>query len=337
MNMIDLYVSEVGRNLPPKMRADIEREIRSSVMDALDDASRQQGREPDEEMVVEVLRKLGPPARVAASYQPPKYLIGPNLYPTFVTVLRIVLTVIAILTAVGVGVKLGTTSGGVEAVLRVLGEGALGLLNGAIAVIGYVVLAFAIVQRLNPGVKFDEKTWDPRELKAEPDPDQVKPAGTAIDMVLTLALLALLNFYPHWIGITAFVDGAWRHAPVLGSGFFQYMPWINLVLIAGVVVNALLIRRGAWTPALRWFSIAVQLASIVLLAWLLAGTGLLSLEASQLVQAGWDPAAANGLARAVPTFALLFRMGLGIALITQVIEVAKKVYRQVSPKLPIPA
>lgn len=338
MNLIDLYVAEVGRNLPQKMREDIEREIRSLVMDALDDACQQQRREPDEEMIVEVLRKFGPPQKVAASYQSPKYLIGPNLYPTFTMVVRIVLSVIAIIAAVGVGVELGSISAGTgwEPILRTLGEGILGLMNSAVAALGGIVLVFAIIQWLNPGVKFDEKTWDPRQLKAEPDPDRVKPAGVAVEMFLTLVLLVVLNLYPNWIGISTFMDGKWLHAPLLGSAFLQYLPWINLVLISDVVVSALLIRQGAWTRLLRWLSVACQLASIVLLAWILGGPDVVSLNASQLVQAGWNPQSADGLVRAAPAFSLLIRMALGIALVTQVIDLVKKIYRLIAPTLSFP-
>jgi hypothetical protein len=39
MNLIELYTREVGRNLPEKMRADIEKEIRSLIEDSLEDES----------------------------------------------------------------------------------------------------------------------------------------------------------------------------------------------------------------------------------------------------------------------------------------------------------
>lgn len=37
MNLIDIYVTEVGRRLPAKNRADIEKEIRSMIEDMLED------------------------------------------------------------------------------------------------------------------------------------------------------------------------------------------------------------------------------------------------------------------------------------------------------------
>ncbi len=88
MNMIDQYIFEVGENLPEKLRADLEKEIRSLIEDTLEERSRTYSRAIDDDMIAEVLKEFGPPERMAASYQPQKYLIGPKLYPTFILVLK---------------------------------------------------------------------------------------------------------------------------------------------------------------------------------------------------------------------------------------------------------
>jgi hypothetical protein len=103
-NLIDTYVSEVGRRLPRKTRTDIEAEIRSILQDMLDERSQKTGKPVDEEMTLEVLKSYGDPEKVAATYQGERYLIGPRLYPIFMMVLRIVLLVTGILAAIGLGV-----------------------------------------------------------------------------------------------------------------------------------------------------------------------------------------------------------------------------------------
>ena len=47
------YVDSVGRHLPRKRRDDIQMEIMSLLEDALEDRAQSEGRELDEEMVVE--------------------------------------------------------------------------------------------------------------------------------------------------------------------------------------------------------------------------------------------------------------------------------------------
>ena len=70
--MINAYVNEVGQRLPARQRADIEREIRSMIGDTLDDESQTQNRPIDDEMVAQVLKRLGSPQKLAASYVPPR-------------------------------------------------------------------------------------------------------------------------------------------------------------------------------------------------------------------------------------------------------------------------
>ena len=48
MNLIDRYVTEVGKHLPRKNRLDIETELRSTLEDMLEDRSQQTGRPADE-------------------------------------------------------------------------------------------------------------------------------------------------------------------------------------------------------------------------------------------------------------------------------------------------
>jgi hypothetical protein len=335
MNMVDLYIEEVGRHLPAKNREDLKREIRSLVEDAIDDTA--QGKEPDEAQVVDVLKMFGSPEKVAASYQPPRYLIGPNLFPTFLMVVRIVVAVIAVLSAVGIGVSLGKTASDVSGVLSTIGEGMLNFLGSAAAALGNIVLVFAIIQWLSPDLKFNEEAWDPRSLKAEPDPERVTPAGPIFEIFLALAAILLFNVYSQWIGITIYQDGRWLHAPVLTEAFLLYLPWINLLLVVGVVLQSLLLRHRSWTPGLRWLAIGINAANIILTGWILTGPSFVGIDTAALVQAGWDPAQASGFMRAVPAFTTLFRLALGIALAAQIFDLVKKLYRMVSKKISLPA
>src|SRR5512143_4149416 len=99
--MIDRYLAAVSEILPAKIRTDTVTEIRSLIQDALDDRSKTEGREPDDKMMADVLKQFGPPEKIVAPYLPEKYLIGPRLFPTFLTVIKIALPIIAVLALVG--------------------------------------------------------------------------------------------------------------------------------------------------------------------------------------------------------------------------------------------
>lgn len=67
--LIDGYVDEVCVNLPRKKRADIAVEIHSSILDSLEARSQEFESDPDEEMVIAVLKELGAPLEMASAYQ----------------------------------------------------------------------------------------------------------------------------------------------------------------------------------------------------------------------------------------------------------------------------
>ena len=145
-NLIDTYVSEVGRRLPRKTRSDIQAEIRSILQDMLEERSQKSGKPIDEELTLEVLKAYGSPEKVAATYVGDRYLIGPRLYPVFMLVLRIVLIVIGVLAAVGLGIAVYQTTltplNAIETILRAIAS----FVASAVTVLGNVVLIFAILE-----------------------------------------------------------------------------------------------------------------------------------------------------------------------------------------------
>lgn len=107
MNLIDRYIQHIGKHLPEKSREDVKREIRSLVEDSLEDRSRELGRPIDEALAVAVLKEFGRPEKMAASYTPERYLIGPRLYPIFWLVVKIVASVLLAITLVKLFMGIG--------------------------------------------------------------------------------------------------------------------------------------------------------------------------------------------------------------------------------------
>jgi hypothetical protein len=162
--MIDHYVEEVGQNLPKRLRGDVKADMRSSPEDSaledsalensVEDRGQAAGPAPDEEQVVEMLLKEpGPPEKMAAPYLPPKCLIGPKLYPTFILVLKIILVVASVGYLIALGVTFSQTAGTpgdvVDALLGMLPRFASSMFEA----LGIVGLVFAILERVLPTPK----------------------------------------------------------------------------------------------------------------------------------------------------------------------------------------
>lgn len=259
--LIDRYLTAVSDILPAKQRKDTVTEIRSLIQDALDDRSKTEGHPPDEAMMADVLKQFGPPEKIVAPYLPEKYLIGPNLFSTFMLVIRIVLPIVAVLSLVAfwVGYSRTVSITGVELfadVVKSLGSA----LSAVVQAFGNIVVIFAILQLALPEFKFPAKSgeWDPHSLKSISQPDKIKRGELITEIVFTLAALIIFNFYLDRIGIYNNFNGTWSFTPVLTSAFTPYIVWFDLLWVLTIIQDVILLRKGAWQTGSRIFSILLS-------------------------------------------------------------------------------
>jgi len=332
MNLLDKYVSEIGKGLPRRNRADIETEIRSTLQDMLDERSARLGQPVDEAMTRELLKEYGAPSKVAASYRPTQYLIGPRLFPTFELVLRIVVAVLVGALLLSLILSFVNHSSGPD-FIQVLGKFGLQLFGGIISAFGNIVLVFAILERVLPASKIDaelNEDWDPSELDVEPDPVLVKPAEPIFTIFFTVIGLVVLNVYSDLIGIGFVQDGRWVSVPALSEAFFRYLPWINLLGLLQIGLNVVLLRLGRRTIAARLADVVLEIGGIVLAGVMLAGPSLVDLSAEKL--AGTPLAPASGTL--APLFNILPTMVLLILVVVSTVEVVRTIYQMINRPAP---
>jgi hypothetical protein len=327
-NWIDRYVAQVGRSLPQKKRTDIEKEIRSLIEDMLEDRSQAEGREADEAMTLAVLKEMGEPEKVAAGYLPEKYLIGPQIYPLFMLVLKIVLLVLAGVALFGLVVSIGKEAMQPLDVLKMSGKAFLDYTSTALQALGNIVLVFAIIQWAWPKVKVDlhDGEWNPRELEPVEDPLRVNRFEMLWNIIFALIGLLLFNFYSEYVGIYSNTDGVWSFQPVLAEGFFDYLPWFNAIWILTILLNVVLLRRGRWDTITRLASIGLSIFIIAVCASILM-TGPENLFNMGNITLTWfDPATQQTLSNlASKGLAILF----SIIIVAEAIRIGQTVWRMI--------
>jgi hypothetical protein len=315
MNLIDRYVTEVGRHLPLfKGREDIEKELKSTLEDMLEDRSAQAGRAPDDAMEIELLKEYGSPQKVASTYNPHPYLIGPSMFPLFLMVLKIVVAVVVTVLLVIACIRAVTLSPMMGAdFMQVIGQGFGNALSAAIAAFGNVVLVFAILERVLPEKEiggFDsEDGWDPASLATEPNPDVVKRSDSIAEIVFTLIGLAILN------GIF--------NVPIFTEEFRSYLPWINGIFLAEIALDVYLLRNAIWTPLTRVTKIFIEAAGMALTVIFIRTPGIIRFTEESFT---YIPEGSAELDKLIGIFNISVSIALIIVLIIQGIELAKAVY-----------
>lgn len=260
--LFDRYVYQVGRRLPKAQRADVEQELNSLLLDALEERG-EDPNEASEEAQAAVLAEFGPPAEMAAHYRPAhQYVIGPRLYPIYWTVVAAVggaLTVAFATLALLVALGRPETLEAFGSSLLGLAESYFSALFGAF---GSVTLAFFVLERVLPESAVDaeaKQAWDPRGLPPIEDRARIEIGGVIAEIVFTVIALVIFNMFPEWVGVNywvSFNEGPtqFTQIPLLAPVFFTlYLPLLNASWILRIGLDIVLLRQGRWQ---RWTRVA---------------------------------------------------------------------------------
>ncbi len=326
MELINRYVYQVGRRLPERTRADVEQELRSLLLDALEERT---GRTADftEEEQVAVLEEFGSPEQMADKYRPrPRYIIGPKLYNLY-------LIVIAAIAGAGLLASIVTTvvsTLGPEANVSVFGlllQAWTTFMNIALSGAGSATLVFAVLERVIPDEEFElneDKKWNPRDLPAIEPRNEVKRAGLVVEIAFLALLMTAFLAFGQRIG-GAYYDGTWHSTPsFLSAAFFSlYLPLLVARWGLTILQDIVLLRQGRWQLGTRISDLLLHFLDISILGRLLGGPSIVNAEALQVALAEAP--------EVVDVLGMLLERGLQIgflvALLITIFEVISRIYQ----------
>lgn len=250
------YLDAALRGIPDDRRADLERELRSSITDAVDEriAAGQDAVTAERS----ALEALGDPARLAAEYSGgPSYLIGPELFPLYRVVMPRILAA---------AVLVGSL---VLAILQLFSGGNVGdalvtfpprLINLVFQVAFWGTLAFVVLEHVSAarairgGILSRIRRWKVEDLP-EPRPRRVEVREMVAEIVAVIVMVAGMHYL--W-GLA--VPGSNGPNGLFGGPFDA--GWVQIGMIALVARGALLalvLAVGRWTMTLAGLSALLSL------------------------------------------------------------------------------
>lgn len=282
--LTDRYVAAVLRALPEQKRADIEKELRASIADAVD--ARVGNGEPEADAERAVLRDLGEPERLAAGYAGrPLSLIGPKYFVDYVRLLKVLYAIV--LPIATAAVLLATVLGG-AAIGEAIGTTVAAAIGIAVHLGFWTTLVFAILERTN----------SPAPLTAFDPDDLPYPAATGApplsDFIVTAVAALFAVGAIVWQQLSSvFLAADGSPIPMLNPALWTFwLPYFFAVLALTVVHAAVLYRTGRWTVALAVTSGLLNLAGAVPLIVLIATGRLFNPEFFARFE--WDGVVAPG-------------------------------------------
>lgn len=256
-DLTDRYLGAALDGVPRAKRSDVERELRSSIADAIDD--RTTAGEDPATAEVEVLEGLGDPGILAsrlAGRVP--WIVGPELYPAWrrlmVMLLPVALAIVGVVQA-ALAIADGSTVG--EVILQTAG----GVLMVAVQIVFWVTLVFAAWERVSSaeGIRKDlgisTGRWTVERLPVPASgrmsaSDLVTELITDILCIVGLVVLAQVHVVE---------DGV--QVPLLAPGFQAvWVPVLVVTLLLQALLQVAVYARGRWTMRLAGVNAVIGIA-----------------------------------------------------------------------------
>lgn len=259
MLWIQSYLSEVGRHLPAAQRDDILAELGSSLADQARDLA--DGQPPTPEQEQQVIDRMGHPLKVASGYGRQRYLIGPELFPTYLEVLRIVLVIVGLIQCAVMLTAYVSTGWNVS--ITGLIKGVLETLTWA----GLIVTAvFATTEYFGENLNFYD-SWRATSLKPSTGGSVISRSDLVTNLVTEGVFLLWWNSA---LKVQDWVPGLNGPLAISLNEVWAPLFWpLNLLCGAWFLLHAVVLIRGLWGPTTLWLEIALGTAGLIIAGWLL--------------------------------------------------------------------
>jgi len=263
MGIIDRYIYAVTKRLPENQRGDIEKELRSIIEDMME----QYDGESNEAKVQKVLLELGDPALLADNYRGSKrYLIGPDNYNNYITVMKIVF--MAIFIGISVGVVVENIFSFDSNIPKIITEYIATLFSALLQGFAWVTVSFAIaeyygVKELNKNK--DKKGWDLSQLPPIPVKNAVISRWELVFAVIFGTIFTIIVcFMPEVFAAYIRDNGGIKIIPVFNIEILlRYRILFIVTFMLGVLREVLKFISGRWTLKLAIANSVISIISMV--------------------------------------------------------------------------
>jgi len=176
MDLVERYIAAVKFWLPAKIRDDVAAELAEDIRCEIEEAERAKGRPLSEDEVAAILKARGAPLAIASRYQPQRHLIGPELFPLYVFILKIV-AVISLLPPVLAWVSRGFIDHAAPVPNLIASP-----FNSLLVSFAIVTLVFAVME--HKGIDLaGKKDWNPKSLRPVFDHNKIRRSDSIGEII----------------------------------------------------------------------------------------------------------------------------------------------------------
>ncbi|GAA0541717.1 hypothetical protein FHS83_000176 [Rhizomicrobium palustre] len=264
MELVDRYIAAVKFWLPSDIEDDIAAELAEDIRSEIEEAEAEKGRKLTDDEISALLKERGAPLTVARRYLPQRSLIGPELFPVYILVLKIAGAVVVGLWLIG-NIASGAMHGR---------WGSFNVdFNGLLMAFAVVTIIFAIIER-NDVLAAKTKEFNPKTLPPVVDKNRLRRSDLIGEIAGNLVFVWLffagyLSRSEYWLfNMHIVLSPEW-------VGFCQ----ISLALaLAEIALTGFQLFRPSWNWPTILFRLLFDLAKTFVLGWFLSSHAIRLIE-----------------------------------------------------------
>lgn len=261
--LIDDYINEVTKGMGARQRDEVDRELRTHILDSADALAAERKTTVDETIIREVIAKMGPARQVAAMYPTPKTFLEMKEMKGMWDAVKALIGIATVFLLVGL-------------VLTVLAPGTLEI--SAVGVAFQVVFALGIAAVVIAVILFImymyetrlKSTYEARLKRLEKSlNDAASPLKVFMAIFATIVWLVILNLFWTKLPFVASLGDNPAVVTLLTPDFGGFVLWFNVLGVLGIGVQLLFLAiRQKWIPAL--LEVFVGIGTALLFALIMA-------------------------------------------------------------------
>lgn len=272
MDLVERYIAAVKFWLPANLKEDIGAELFEDIRSEIEEAEHEKGRKLTDDEIAELLKARGAPLSVASRYLPQKSLIGPELFPVYILVLKI-MAVLSLIPALIVGIN--TALFGPDYFPLHTFTNPISNLLSSFAI---VTIVFAIIEHKGV-IRAKQRDWNPKTLPhVQPANRHIKRSEAVGDITGSLVLVWL--FFADFLSKTEYSFPGWHI--VVSPEWVPYWQIVLSLALAETVFAAFQLFRPYWSFPTILMRMLFDITKIGLLGWLLSTHVLRQIEINGL-------------------------------------------------------
>jgi hypothetical protein len=260
--LIDEYLEDVTRNMGPRQKREVEKELRTHIMDSADALAAERKTVVDDVIISDVIRNMMPASKLAEMYPTPgAYKQMRRLRNVFLVLGGIAAVFLLVAGVLWLAFPYTLDTFPIATTLSIVGVLAL-------AIIVFILFCMAVMFFYE--AMFKVPPYEVRSKRRDKSIDHSSsPPAVFIGICITIVLLVLLNLFWSRVPFPASFGTTPHLIPLLSSNFAVFLPWINLLGFLTIAMWLIILVVGK-----KWFSSLMKAilsaGNVIMNIWMLS-------------------------------------------------------------------